>query len=81
MAAAWRPQRPTGTLRFARLRLPPRHIGFRGALSRRWVAGWTFAWLGQNRRLSKGYERLVVPGEALLYAAMGRPMVRRLVHT
>jgi putative transposase len=38
----------------------------------------TFAWLNQNRRLSKEYERLCETSEALIYAAMSRLMVRRL---
>jgi len=38
----------------------------------------TFAWLGRNRRLSKDYERLSSTGEALIYVAMTRLMVRRL---
>jgi putative transposase len=38
----------------------------------------TFSWLGQNRRLSKDYERLCASAEAFVYAAMIRLMVRRL---
>jgi putative transposase len=48
-------------------------------LARRWVVERTFAWLGQNRRMSKDYERLCATGEAFIYAAMSRLMVRRLV--
>jgi len=55
--------------------LPPR--GF-SALPRRWVVERTFAWLCHNRRISKDYERLCSTGEALVYAAMTRLMVRRL---
>jgi putative transposase len=47
-------------------------------LPRRWVVERTFAWLGQNRRMSKDYERLCATGEAFVYAAMSRQMVRRL---
>ena len=47
-------------------------------LPRRWVVERTFAWLGQNRRMSKDYERLCVTGEAFVYVAMTRLMVRRL---
>jgi putative transposase len=47
-------------------------------LPRRWVVERTFAWLDQNRRLSKDYERLCATGEAFIYAAMTRLMVRRL---
>ena len=38
----------------------------------------TFAWLSQNRRMSKDYERLCATGEAFVYAAMIRLLVRRL---
>jgi putative transposase len=48
-------------------------------LPRRWVVERTFAWLGQNRRLSKDYERLCETSESMVYAAMSRLMVRRLV--
>jgi transposase len=34
--------------------------------------------LGQNRRMSKDYERLCTRAEAFVYAAMIRLMVRRL---
>jgi putative transposase len=34
--------------------------------------------LGQNRRLSKDYERLCETSESLIYAAMSRLMMRRL---
>jgi putative transposase len=53
------------------------HRGFK-VLARRWVVQRIFAWLGQNRRLSKDYERLCASGEAFIYAAMSRLMVRRL---
>ena len=56
-------------------RMPPR--GF-VALPRRWVVERTFAWLSQNRRMSKDYERLCSTSEAFIYAAMTRLMVRRL---
>jgi putative transposase len=55
--------------------LPP--PGFR-VLPRRWVVERTFAWQSQNRRLSKDYERLCTTGEALIYVAMIRIMLRRL---
>ena len=47
-------------------------------LPRRWVAERTFAWISHNRRMSKDYERLCSAGEAFVYAAMARLMVRRL---
>ncbi len=55
--------------------MPPR--GYM-ALPRRWVVERTFSWLGQNRRMSKDYERLCASAEAFVYAAMIRLMVRRL---
>ena len=57
-------------------RLLPRR-GFE-VLPRRWVVERTFAWLSQNRRMSKAYERLCVSAEAFVYAAMIRLLVRRL---
>ncbi len=55
--------------------MPPR--GFK-VLPRRWVVERTFSWLDQNRRMSKDYERLCATGEAFIYVAMTRLMVRRL---
>jgi transposase len=55
--------------------MPPR--GSR-VLARRWVVERTFAWISHNRRMAKDYERLCATGEAFLYAAMTRLMVRRL---
>ena len=55
--------------------MPPR--GFM-VLPRRWVVERTFSWLGQNRRMSKDYERLCATSGAFVYAAMTRLMVRRL---
>jgi putative transposase len=55
--------------------LPP--DGFQ-ALPRRWVVERSFAWICHNRRMSKDYERLSASGEAFVYAAMSRLMVRRL---
>ena len=51
--------------------------GFR-VLPRRWVVERTFAWISHNRRMTKDYERLCATGEAFVYAAMTRLMVRRL---
>ena len=59
-------------------RLPPK--GFR-VLPRRWVVERTFAWLGQDRRMSKDYEKLPATSEALIYVAMTRLMVRRLARS
>jgi putative transposase len=47
-------------------------------LPRRWVVERTFAWISHNRRMAKDYERLCATGEAFVYAAMTRLMVRRL---
>jgi putative transposase len=47
-------------------------------LPRRWVVERTFAWICHNRRMSKDYERLCSTGEAFVYIAMTRLMVRRL---
>ncbi len=52
--------------------------GPRAFLPKRWVVERTFSWLGQNRRMSKDYERLCASAEAFVYAAMVRLMVRRL---
>ena len=41
----------------------------------------TFAWLGQNRRMSKDYERLPESSEAFIHVAMSRLMVRRLARS
>jgi putative transposase len=55
--------------------MPPR--GFQ-VLARRWVVERTLAWICHNRRMAKDYERLCATGEAFVYAAMTRLMVRRL---
>ena len=47
----------------------------------RWVVERTLAWLAQNRRMSKDYERLPESGEAFIYVAMSRLMVRRLARS
>ena len=59
--------------------LPP--PGFRGVPPRRWVVERTSAWLGQNRRRGKDFERSCATGEALIYIAMTRLMVRRLARS
>jgi putative transposase len=65
---------PDDQIDWARYYPPP---GFR-VLPRRWVVERTFAWQGQNRRLSKDYERLCPTSEAWIYLAMIRLMVRRI---
>ena len=52
--------------------------GFRVLPRRRWVVERTFAWISHNRRMAKDYERLCASGEAFIYVAMSRLMVRRL---
>jgi len=62
------------------VRKKPGQVGFE-VLPRRWVVERTFAWLCRNRRLSKDYEELPETTEAWCYAAMLRPMLRRLTAT
>jgi transposase len=50
-------------------------------LPKRWVVERTFSWLGQNRRMSKDYERLPQSAESFIYAAMSRLMARRLARS
>jgi putative transposase len=57
---------------------PPGGKGFT-VLPRRWVVERTFAWLGRSRRLSKDYEALTATSEAMIWAAAGTTMLRRLV--
>ena len=52
--------------------------GPRPFLPKRWIVERTFSWLGQNRRMSKDYERLPESSEAFIYVAMSRLMARRL---
>jgi putative transposase len=59
--------------------MPPK--GPRPFLPKRWIVERTFSWLGQNRRMSKDYERLPESSEAFIYAAMSRLMARRLAHS
>jgi putative transposase len=58
--------------------MPPR--GFR-VLPRRWVVERTFSWIDHNRRMSKDYERLPETGEAFIYVAMSRLMVKLLARS
>jgi putative transposase len=53
----------------------------RAFLPIRWIVERTFSWLSQNRRLSKDYERLPESGEAFIYVAMSRLMVRHLARS
>ena len=45
---------------------------------KRWIVERTFAWMDQNRRMSKDYERQPQTSEALMYITMTRLMLRRL---
>lgn len=56
---------------------PPGSTGF-AVLPRRWVVERSFAWLGRYRRLSKDYEALTATSEAMIWAAFGTTMLRRL---
>lgn len=58
--------RPAGTTGFA-------------VLPRRWVVERSFAWIGRFRRLSKDYEALTATSEAMIWAAVGTTMLKRLV--
>ena len=55
--------------------------GPRPFLPKRWIVERTFAWLDQNRRMSKDYERLPESSEAFIYVAMSRLMARRLARS
>ncbi|EIA38243.1 transposase-like protein [Thermus parvatiensis] len=55
----------------------PRERGFK-PLPKRWVVERTFAWLGRNRRLAKGYEANPRVSEAWVYLGMLRLLVKRL---
>jgi putative transposase len=57
------------------------HKGPRPFLPKRWVVERTFSWLGQNRRMSKDYERLPESSEAFIYVSMSRLMARRLARS
>jgi transposase len=46
--------------------------GPRPFLPKRWIVERTFSWLGQNRRMSKDYERLPETGEAFVFHADAR---------
>lgn len=48
-------------------------------LPRRWVVERTFAWLNNNRRMSKDYERFCDTSETFIYIAMTRLILLRLV--
>ena len=47
--------------------------------ARRWIVERTFAWLGKNRRLSKDYELITTSSLSMIYLAMVRLMLRRIM--
>jgi len=58
---------------------PPGTAGF-AVLPRRWVVERSFAWIGRYRRLSKEYETRTETSEAIIWAAFGATMLRRLTN-
>ena len=60
-----------------RVERPPGTKGF-AVLPRRWVVERSFAWAGRYRRLSKDYEARTGTSEAMIWAALGGTMLRRL---
>ena len=53
--------------------------GFK-VLPRRWVVERTLGWLTRFRRLVRDYEQRIDVSEAMIYAAMGSLLIRRLSH-
>lgn len=56
----------------------PGQIGFI-PIHRRWVVERTFAWLSRQRRLAKEYEFKIDYEGSMIYTAISRIMLRRLV--
>ena len=50
-------------------------------LPRRWVVERSFAWLTRYRRIVRDYEARIDVSEAIIYAAMGNFLIRRISHT
>ncbi len=48
-------------------------------LPKRWIVERTFGWFNGCRRLSKDYELLPEMSESMIYTAMARLMLKRLV--
>ena len=53
--------------------------GFK-VIHRRWVVERSIGWLTRYRRLVRDYEARLDVSEAMIYAAMGSLLVRRLTH-
>ena len=53
--------------------------GFK-VIARRWVVERSFGWLTRYRRLVRDYEACLDVSEAMIYAAMGSLLVRRISH-
>jgi transposase len=49
-------------------------------IPRRWVVERSFGWLTRYRRLVRDHEARIDVSEAMIYAAMGTLLVRRIVH-
>lgn len=49
-------------------------------LRRRWVVERSFGWLARYRRLVRDYEQRIDVSEAMIYAAMGSLLIRRIAH-
>ncbi len=64
----------------AELEIVQREEGQKGfkVQPKRWVVERTFAWLGNYRRLSKDYERLLRNSEGMIYVASIRTMLKRI---
>src|SRR5215212_4114947 len=50
-------------------------------IPKRWIVERTISWIGQNRRMSKDYERQVQTSETFIEVAMIRLILRRLART
>lgn len=50
-------------------------------IPKRWIIERTISWIGQNRRMSKDYERKVQTSETFIEVAMIRLVLRRLAMT
>ncbi len=61
------------------VRRTDKNAGFK-VLPRRWVVERSFGWLTRYRRLVRDYEARLDVSEAMIYAAMGNMLVRRISH-